>query len=70
MKITTLDLGEDLLSVTLIGDSENGKTLGNFMGLYGTPQQGGYYWYAENGDNGYCDSEDEAQKEIKEARGR
>jgi hypothetical protein len=62
------DLGEDLLSVTLVRDGTSRHMRGNFIGLYGIPSRGGRYWYAENGDNGYCETDEEARAEIMAAR--
>ncbi len=65
---TALELGEDLVSVTLIGDGTSKKYFGNFIGLFGIPPRGGLFWYAENGNCGYCETKAEAIKEIKDAR--
>lgn len=67
---TKLELSEDLAYVTLIGDGTSKKHFGNFIGLLGIPPRGGRYWFAENGDNGYCETEAEAIKEIIDARSR
>ena len=58
---------EALVYIALVFDGNNKKVLGNFMGLYGIPARGGRYWWAVNGDSGYCDSDKEAQHEIKQA---
>ena len=65
---TALELDEDLAYVTLIGDGTSKKHFGNFIGLFGIPPRGGLFWYAENGDYGYCETKAEAIKEIEDAR--
>lgn len=64
------DLDEDLVGVIVVRDGEHRHARGNFIGLYGIPSRGGLYWYADNGDNGYCETDVEARSEIMEARKR
>lgn len=57
------------ISITIVRDGTKAEK-GNFLGMLWMPPQGGYEWYADNGDHGECETEIEALEEIKEAWGR
>ena len=38
--------------------------LSNFLGMYGVPTTGGWYWWAVDGDHGEAETEDACQREI------
>lgn len=61
---------EVLYGLTLVRDGAPRSSTGNFIGFYGIPQQGGWYYYAENGDHGEAVSEAECREEIAPARER
>jgi hypothetical protein len=66
--MTIVELG-DGCSITVVGDNENKKSrdIGNFLGVYFIPPQGGFEWWAQNGDCGTCATELEARTEIQNA---
>ena len=62
MQIEELD-EECLACIELVRDGTN-TIPGKFIGLYGIPQRGGRWWYANNGTSGYCCTEEEARASI------
>lgn len=55
----------DLVNAEIVRDGDDPKHLtGNFLGILGIPPQGGRYWHAANGDYGYCETDEEALREI------
>jgi hypothetical protein len=62
-KVTRVEVGD----VELVFDGwppRERPSYGNFLGLFGIPPRGGRAWIAENGDTGYCETDDEAIAEI------
>lgn len=65
-----VDFDIDLVGIRGVYDGEGHQLpprAGNFLGFYGIPPGGGWYWFAIDGDHGEAGSEDEARREIKAA---
>jgi hypothetical protein len=54
----------DMVEPTLMLDADN-----TFLGIYGTPQVGGYYWYSAADEGGQCNSSSEAEGFILDSLG-
>lgn len=55
-----------LCYMTFLFDSANKDDLKNFMGFYGIPPSGGFYWWTVNDRSGFVDTEEEAEYLIKQ----
>lgn len=54
-----LEIPEDLAYISILLDDKK-----KFLGIYGIPSRGGYYWVNNSGDYGSCETEREAKKAI------
>ena len=55
-----------LADIIIVRDGIDLKKRGAFMGLYGIPPAGGRHWFANNGVEGVCNTDIEAQAAIEE----